>query len=290
MNPDEHGHDEAIRSLMENLPMSNTAPESLKARLLDLGEPRRRPQRRFAGALVALAASMTTVVAAVVFITSVPASAKSWDGIKRAAASIRAMDLTVTDARSNEIKSRVHLDPTSIQVQLSTGDYMIVSDGLVRTFDKSDNLVFDVILPGNGQGPDVRSLVLQELSMSSILAQYEREYGTKNMSIGAVHDWQDRRVYDVTLRDPNSPARGNLVVDAESDLPIFLEVFESQNGIVGKTMEMTARFNDEAASAILGTELRKGARHETIAVEKLMEKNGGKLPRLNFSFKRLLRD
>lgn len=291
MNPNEPLDDQALRTLMESLPMSANAPENLKNKLVDLAAssaPTRRAARR---PILALALSAATIVTAIAVITSIPtpAAAKSWEGVKRAVESVQKMELIVTDPRTNQIRSQTRVDPSSIYVKLWEGDELYVTDRLVRTFDKSDNLMLDVVMPENGAEPDIRKQVLKELSMSTILAQYEEKYGTRYIKIGPIHDQQGRQVYDVTLREPNSVGYGNLVIDATSNLPIYLEAFEPQDGKPVKTLEMSARFNDGATSPGQGPVLPKGARHETIPVSKVIEQNHGEMPKLNFSFRRLLR-
>lgn len=287
MNPNDSLDDLALSALMESLPMSKTTPDNLKSKLIDLAAtsvPVRRAARR---PILAIALSAATLVAAIAIVTSVPATAKSWGGIMSAVHKVQRMELVVSDPRTNQVRNVARMDEKSIYVHLSEGDAMYVTDRLVRTYDKSDNLVMDVVMPEKGPHPDVRADVWKELSMSTILAQYEEKYGTRYMEIGPVHESKGRRIYEVTLREPNSLSYGKLVVDATTDLPISVEAFEPENGRAVKKLEMSARFNELATrpSPIVPP---PGSRLETVPVEKLIEKNHGEMPKLNFSFRRLL--
>jgi hypothetical protein len=217
--------------------------------------------------------------------TAVPSSAKSWDAIKTAVQAIQRMELTVTDLKEGEQISKVQINADSIYVRLPDGEFMYLTAGVVRTYDRSDNLALDVLIPRAEMAAEVRADVLKELSMSRLLADYEAAYGKGNIWIGASRLWNGRRVYDVTLTDPETLHFGKLVVDVATDFPVLLEAYEVENGKPVKRIEIAARYNAPASAE---PELPKGARHETINLNDMIEKNGGKIPRLNFKFNRLL--
>ena len=284
MKPNESWNDEALRSLMESLPMSPNTPENLRSKLIDLAASPAARHRAVRRPLFVLATGAVTVMVAVALVTSLPATAKSWEGIKKAAQAIRSMDLTVTDSETGVIRTRAHVDSEVISVQLREGDALYVNDHMLRTFDKSANLVFDVTLSKNGKQVDLRGMVLKELSMANILNQYEAEYGRENIMVGEVRESKGSKVYDVVLRDGKTPAYGNLVVDAATDLPISIQVFVPRDGKITKVMEMSTRFNQVLKVV---PPFPKGAKHESIEIGKFIEKNGGVLPKLNFSVRRL---
>jgi hypothetical protein len=287
MNPnDRFDEEQAILALLENLPMSKFTPEELKDKLIDLAgspAPRHRNVRR---PFFAVAFGGAMVVAAIALMTSLPATAKSWELIKKAVQGVTRMEMTVRDlGEKNEI---VHIAfaPGTILVQPEGEEQVFISNGVVQVYDKEKNVVQEITLPMGNMIPDIGKEVLGAMSMSKMLADYEREYGKQNIHVGQIRNLQGRKVYDVVLTNPKEGGHANLTVDAETDLPTFIEAFENRKGQVVKVTEIVAKYNDAVDVSAITPNFPPDAKHEKIDVSQMMgdEKGKNPPPGLHFDF------
>jgi len=275
MRPQEPFDEQALQALMENLPMSKFAPEELKEKLVDIAASPAPKYRRTRRPFLAFAMGGATIVAAIALMTSLPATAKSWDGIKKAVQAVTRMEMVVKDLESKEDNVHIGFAPGTILVQPEDGEIVYVANGTVQIYDKAENTVREFPLPSNEMIPDIAGTVLSEMSMTKMLANYEKEYGRQNIKLGAPRMWQGRRVYDATLRDTKDGGHANLVIDEATDLPIFIEAFELRNGKEVKTTEITARYNDAVDPNAIKPKFPEGAKFEKFDIQKMIEQSGG---------------
>ena len=276
MRTHEPFEDGDLQALMENLPMSKSTPENLKAKLYDMAAspaPRRRAVRRpalafaFGGALVAVAVAV---------MISLPATAKSWSLIKQAVQRVETMEMQIRELDGTSGTTRIGFAPGTILVQPDSGEIVYISQGTVQIYDKSENVVREFPMPMAEMIPDIKNEVLREISMSKMLQEYEQEYGRQNMKIGPFRNLDGRRVYDVALNNPKESEHAVLVVDADTDLPVLIEAYKAGR----KTTEIRARYNGAVPADSLKPKFPAGAKFEKFDISKLMEegKKGGSPP------------
>lgn len=267
--------EQAIQALMESLPMSKQTPESLRSKLIDLAsspQPRHRAVRR---PVIAFAFAGALAVAAMALMISLPSSAaaKSWAGIRKAVQSVRTMQMLIKEfdgAKSETTK--VAFTPDTILVHPNDGEIVFVSGGKVQIFEPEENVVREFPMPS--EFPNVQEIVLKEIAMSTILAEMERENGKENIKIGPIRTWQGRRVYDANFQKPDKSERGTIIVDAATDLPIFIETFKLLNGNWNKASEITAHYNAAVDAKSLRPNWPAGARFEKFDLSKELQKAG----------------
>lgn len=271
--------EQAIQALMENLPMSKFAPEDLKNRLFDLAtspEPRHRAVRRPIFAMAFASALAVTAIAAVLISMPTKAVAKSWEGIRKAAQSITSMEMDIKEFENGKTNHTVvAFGPDVVLVQPDDGEIVYIKNGVVQVYDKDENTVQEITLPGGTELPDVPGIVLNELSMKKILAQYEQEYGKANIKIGPLRTWQDRQVYDAAMTKPDGSSRANIVADAATDRPLFIEAYNQEGGKWVKDSEITARYNGPIN---LKPNWPAGAKFQKLDVGKMIKDAGGTPP------------
>lgn len=275
--------EQAIQALMENLPMSKFAPEDLKNRLLDLAaspEPRHRAVRRPMFAMAFASALVVTAIAAVLVSMPTKAAAKSWEGIRKAVQSITSMEMDIKEFEKGKLNHTVvAFGQGTVLVQPDDGEIVFIKNGVVQVYDKDENTVQEITLPAGTELPDVPGIVLNELSMKKMLAQYEQEYGKANIKIGPLRTWQGRQVYDATMQKPDGSSRANIVADAATDRPIFIEAYNEEGGKWVKDSEITARYN---VPLDLKPKWPAGAKFEKLDVSKMIKDAGGTPPPLEF--------
>lgn len=274
--------DRELQGLMENLPMSKFTPEELKEKLYDMAAspaPQRRAVRRPA---IAFAFGGALVAVAVAVMVSMPATAKSWDGIKKAVQAVTRMEMSIRDYEGKG-NTRIAFGEGTILVQPDDGQIVYVSKEKVQIYEKSENVVREFPMPLIEMIPDISREVLGEMSMSKMLQEYEKEYGQENIKLGAFRQLNGRRVYDAVLSDPKNNERALLTIDAETDLPVYIESYKAGK----KTSEIVARYNGAVSPDALTPKFPAGARFEKFDISKMIEegkKGGGPPPSFDFDF------
>lgn len=280
MNSNRPFDDQAIQALLENLPMSERTPESLRTKLADLAaspQPRHRAVRR---PVVAMAFAGALTVAAVAVFLSIPATAKSWSLVKQAVQRVKTMQMEIRELdRAKPEWTRVAFGDRLVLVESPEGTIVYVSNGTVQIYEPKENVVREFPMP-EGIMPEIMGQVVGEISMTKILAEHEREFGKENIKIGPSRMWQGRRVFDVTFTKPEGAAsndgddRVNIVADEATDLPILIEVFKKENGNLKKTNEIVARYNDAVTPENLRPNFPPGVKFEKFDISKIMDGKG----------------
>lgn len=276
MKSNEPMDEQAIQALMENLPMSKFAPEELKERIVEMAASPAPRHRRVRRPFLAFAMGGATIVAAIALMTSLPATAKSWEGIVKAVQSVDRMEMVVKELEEGQGEVvRIGFAPGTILVQPEEGEIVYVSGGVVQIYDKAENTVREFPMPAGNMIPDIGKTVMAEMSMSKMLGQYEKEYGKENIKIGPIRTWQGRRVYDAAMKDPKDGGHANLVIDAATNLPIQIDAFELRNGKIVKTAEISARYNEAVDPSAIKPKFPEGAKFEKFDIQKMIEQSGG---------------
>jgi len=268
--------DSDLQALLENLPMSKHTPESLKSKLVDLAsspEPRHRAVRRPVFAFAFAGALAVAAVAAVLMSMPTTASAKTWAGIRKAVQGVTTMQMLIKDWDSPKGETtRIAFAPGTVLVQPDSGEIVFLSGNKVQIYEPGEKVVREFPMPV--EMPNVKDIVLKELAMTKILAEMERENGKENIKIGPMRTWQGRRVYDATFLKPakpgqqDEPEKGTIIVDAETDLPIFIETFKQVNGAWKKNSEITAHYNGAVDAKSLQPQWPAGVKFEKFDISK----------------------
>jgi hypothetical protein len=269
-----------LHTLMEELPMSKHAPDELKNKLYDLAAspaPKRRAARR---PIFAFAMGGAFVAVAVAVMTSLPADAKSWSGIKNAVQQVRTMAMTIRDFEEEEATVRVGFAPGTMLVQADSS-IVYMSDKGVEIYDKEENTIQEIPVSVGKMMPDIGSMILTEVSMSKMLQQFEAEYGKQNIRIGSLRAMEGKRVYEALLNDPKDGENVRIVADADSDLPLLIESFKNGK----RTTEITARYNGDVTKEMLEPNFPANAKREKMDFSKMFEEGKqGSPPPLHFNF------
>ena len=167
--------------------------------------------------------------------------------------------MTIRDLDGKEDVTRVGFGPGTILVQPGDGEEMVfISNGTVQVYQKDENKVMEFPMPMMEMIPDIKETVLNEVSMTKMLQQYEQEYGKANIKIGPIRLLNGRRVYEAALNNPKENERVLLVADAETDLPIQIDAWKGNKKRRRSRPATTARcLRVRSSPASSGREVRE---------------------------------
>lgn len=249
-----------IEQHLESLTPSAHAPESLRERALSAAKSayRQDQTRRYtvgAGVGVAIAASIFGAI----LLTPQPASAKTWGMLKAAVDGITSMQvsMTVNDDRQ-KMEAFFAVSGGKMVAKTSEGHTMVYRDETFTVIDPESTEVIQAKVPAAAMSKLADLKLTDELSfhlsLGKILRDFEDEYGKENMRFSPIRAEGGREIYDVTLTMPDQNNRAKLTVDAMTDLPLAIDVWE------GDVMRMSlrARYNDEVSEDAFKFEIPRG--------------------------------
>lgn len=255
-----------MKNLFDKQPISDEAPRGLrnKVEYASRQEPRKAwfaPRYRWAAAGTAVAAA---AVAGVMFMAPSSAEAKTWDMVQDAYGKVRGMLIQMRfddpKGESGEMliagkgndwrvsfKNSGNHGPDSFDVSYSGGEIMLWDGG-----DTAQVISLGMNMPF--QPEQVMQGMAEHLTASKIFEQHADEMGQRvRVEQPVVVD--GRRVYNVYITDPdNAGHQVHVVVDAETDLPISMDM----QGVRGGSMQMSFQFNGEFDRSLLQPVLPSG--------------------------------
>ena len=256
--------------ILERQAQSSEAPRGLRNRVEYLA---RQPQRaawfnggfKWAAAGTAVAAA---AIAGVMFMTPATSEAKTWDMVTDAYQDIRSMLIQIDMQEGDESHS--------ITVAMKGGSWRVaMSDEFDISFSRGELLMYK---PGSNTAivvdmtgfpiPIEPSMIVKEivsqLSVANLLKEAEAEIGKENIRISQVYTADNgQRRYDVEVRDPRNGSHAFFVIDADTDLPVSVEVrgIDVEGSMHGR---MSFQFNGEVDDSWLEPVLPTGVEFKHI--------------------------
>ena len=89
--------------------------------------------------------------------------------------------------------------------------------------------------------PMMAEEITKSFSLKKEIAEMESKYGKDQIQILPFRQQDGRRVYDVRMTDPDGGGKAFLTVDADTDLPIFIEATGDKPG---EQLVINLRYND----------------------------------------------
>lgn len=253
--------------IFEGQPQSSETPRGLRNRVEYLA---RQPQRaawfnggfKWAAAGTAVAAA---AIAAVMFMTPATSEAKTWDMVTDAYQDIRTMLIQIEMRESGRAESiTVAMKGNSWRVSVGGDMDISYSRGELLIY-KAGSDTAQVIDMRGIPFPIEPSVVVKEivsqLSVANLLKHAEDEIGKENIHISGIYTENGRRLYDVEVNDPESGSHAFFTIDADTDLPVSVEM----RGVeVGGSMHgrMSFQFNGEVDDSWLEPVLPTGVKFE----------------------------
>ncbi len=267
--------------IFERQAQSGEAPRGLRNRVEFLA---RQPQRaawfnggfKWAAAGTAVAAA---AIAAVMFMTPATSEAKTWDMVTDAYQDIRTMLIQIDVQDSDRAES--------ITVAMKDNSWRVaVSDEMDISFSRGELLMYK---PGSDTAtvidmtgfpfPIQPSAIVKEivahLSVANLLKEAEDEIGKENIQISGIYTENGRRLYDVEVRDPESGSHAFFTIDADTDLPVSLEIRGIEDGESVMEGRMSFQFNGEVDDSWLEPVLPTGVKFEHFDLGDMRRGGGG---------------
>jgi hypothetical protein len=266
-----------MKNLFDKQPISTEAPQGLRNRveLAARQKPRRdwfAPRYRWAIAGTGVAAA---AVAGVMLLTPASAEAKTWDMVQKAYEDVRGMliELEFNDSASEQGKMtiagkgndwRVSFDgiegggPEKMDISYTGGELTIWDGG-----DTAKVISLGMQIPFSPE--QLMQNLTKELTASHILEDNADEIGRNNIRIEQPVWVDGRHVYNVYINEPNGEGKFHLLVDADTDLPISMNV----DGPNGESFRMKFQFNSDFDDSLLQPILPSGIKFEQMDASKM---------------------
>ncbi len=260
-----------MKNLFDKQPISSEAPQGLrnKVELAARQKPARAwfaPRYRWAAAGTAVAACAVGVV---MFMLPSKAEAKTWEMVQAAYEQVRGVliqmefsgdgedgKLTIAGKGQDWRVSMEGMDGGKgerMDISYAGGELTIWEGGdTAQVIDLGINIPFSP--------EQLMSEMANELTASNILKQGEGEIGRENIRIEQPVVVNGRRVYNVYVTEPHGEGNFHILVDADTDLPISMNV----DGKNGESMRMSFQFNGEFDNSFLQPVLPSGIKFERI--------------------------
>ncbi|HXH60798.1 MAG TPA: hypothetical protein VNI20_05510 [Fimbriimonadaceae bacterium] len=261
-----------MKQIFEGQPLSSEAPQGLRNRVEFASRqvPRRAPlSPRFKWAIGgSMAAAAAAVIGAAMFLAPAKAEAKTWDMVTAAYQQVHSvlvqMQFSGDESGSLTIAGkgkdwRISMngmgdeDKQKMDVSYHGGELTIWDGG-----DTAQVIDLGFEIPFSPE--DVMHNLTKELSASKIFKEHANEIGKNNIQIEQPHIVDGRNVYNVTITDPHGNGQFHVLVDADTDLPINMEV----RGQEGVSMKMSFQFDGDFDDSLLQPILPSGIKFEHI--------------------------
>jgi len=225
--------DKEIQDLLRETPMGQSVPEDLKRRLRVMASGSKlRRQSRWAPRFAFMSACLVVFAALAMMFWPATASAKSFQKVIDATNLIKTFRLAIRVFEGGKEENVIVQSGEGVlDVQAPEGGHVQIADNEVRYYDArknelqviklggmfDENLIEQVVREGVNQG-------LGQLDVKKMLAQFKEEYGGQNAKVSDVFEQDGQMVYTVDLANPKASERVKITVDAESDLPLRIQV------------------------------------------------------------------
>ena len=259
-----------MNDIFEGQPQSSETPRGLRNRVEYLA---RQPQKaawfnggfKWAAAVTAVSAA---AIAGVMFMTPTTSEAKTWEVVTDAYQDIRTMLIQIEMRESGRSESiTLAMKGGSWRVAMSDEFDISFSRGELLMYKPGSNTAIVVDMTGFPIPIEPSMIVkeiVSELSVANLLKEAEAEIGKENILISPVYTEKGRRLYDVEVRDPKSGSHAFFVIDADTDLPVRLEIRGMEDGEPDMQGSMSFQFNGEVDDSWLGPVLPTGVKFEYI--------------------------
>ncbi len=269
---DKHLEEETLmKKLMEELPMSNEMPPHVRNKALNIAvETNRRAQAARRPRLVAyLTVGLAALTVGAMFLVPKPAAAKAWTLVKQAVGQITSVQMNI------EVKNPKEGEPKNItlafqgnKMMVDAGDEAQVyfSDNTLQVYDAKKNTVTKLIMPGGVMDamPNIANEIAGAFDLKKEVAQMEEKYGKDHIKIMPIRVENGRRVYDVQMTEKDGPGRAFMTIDAETDLPIFID---ADGGKDDENVRITLNYN---SNFIVEPNFPANAKIEELDMSKMM--------------------
>lgn len=271
-----------MKDLFDKQPLSNEAPQGLRNKVEFAA--RQKPGRQWFGPRTRWAVAGTAVAAAaiggIMFMTPATAQAKTWDMVTAAYEQVRGVLIQMEFTGQGENGSLTiagkgndwHMTMEGIGNGKSEKVDISYSGGELTMWDGGDTaqvISLGINIPFSPE--DVMKGMTEQLSASKIFKEHADEIGRENLRIEQPEWVGNRHVYNVYINEKDGNGQVHILVDADTDLPISMDV----SGTEGEEMRMSFQFDGDFDSSLLYPIIPKGVKIERIDPTKMMDGDGG---------------
>lgn len=225
--------DKEIQDLLRETPMGQTTPEDLKRRLRVMASGSKlRSQSRWAPRFAFMSAGLVVIAALTLMFWPATASAKSFQKVIDATNMIKTFRLAIRVLEGGKEENVIVQGGEGIvDVQAPEGTHVQFADNEIRVYEAKKNELNVVKLGGMFDEQMIERVVregvnqgLGQLDVKKMLAQFKDEFGGQNAKVSDVFEQDGQMVYTVDLSSPKESERVKITVDADSDLPLRIQV------------------------------------------------------------------
>lgn len=273
---DKHLEEEALmKNLMEELPMSNEMPPHVRTKAMNIAvEANRKAQNARRPRTAAWLTAGIAMVAMGAFM-AMPRPAKAWSMVAQAVQKITSVQMDLVVKNDSGKSEKIEIAINGSEMYVNTGDEGALvhmgKDGL-QVYDHNSNTLTKMKMPAEVAGfiPNIAEEITGAFDLKKEIADMEAKYGRDHIVVGKLRPGNDgRQVYDVTMTEKDGPGKAFLTVDAQTDLPIFIDA----SGDGNETMVIQLRYNDGVR---VQPSFPKGAKVQEIDLTQVGEMLDGK--------------
>ena len=155
------------------------------------------------------------------------ASAKAWSMVTQAVEKITSvqMDMLVKDAKNGPERIQIALDRGDMMIQAGKEHSVYMGKEGLMVYDGKTNVVTQMQLPNEVQAfmPIAAEEIVGAFNFKKEIANMESKYGKDHIRIMPIRVQDGREVYDVQMTEPDGPGKAFLTIDAQTDLPIYID-------------------------------------------------------------------
>jgi hypothetical protein len=235
-----------MKRVMEELPMSNEMPPHVRSKAMNVAvETNRRAQARRRPRTVAWLTAGIAVLAVGAFMMPKPAAAKTWTMVANAVQQITSFQMDLKVNGQKEGPENVHIAMKGDEVLIDAGPdaQIYFGKGEMQIYDAKSNTLTKMKVPVEVGAfmPMMANEITKSFSLKKEIAEMESKYGKDHIRILPFRQENGRRVYDVQMTEPDGPGKAFLTVDADTDLPIYIDIAgeKAEDNVV-----INLRYND----------------------------------------------
>lgn len=220
-------------------------------------------------------------IALAVGLTMLPAkaSARTYERLLKAAEQVHSFLFTV-DSDENGKKESVRIAGLDGKVAIKSDDGALVQigDGMVKVYDPEEKTITRIkmgnFLPVEEMMKGIQEGISEGLkgaNLPAMLKEFEQKYGKNHIHISGVQNVDGKNIYTVELQAPDEPERVHMDVDADSDLPLFIQVEKQVDGTWKKESTIRMNFGSQVDPSMLDVEFPAGAKVKDIDIDQMMK-------------------
>jgi outer membrane lipoprotein-sorting protein len=260
-----------MKNLMEELPMSSEMPPHVRTKAINIAveNNRRATAARRPRSVAWLTAGIAVLAVGTILALPKPAAAKTWTMVAQAVQKITSFQMDLRATEGNGKVEEVHIAMKGDEMLIDAGDKAQVyfgKDGM-QVYDADKNTVMKMQLPVEVTSfmPMLADEITKSFSLKKEIAEMEAKYGKDQIQILPFREENGRRVYDVRMSDPDGGGKAFLTVDADTDLPIFIDASGDKDG---ERVQINLRYND---AITIKPNFPANAKVEEIDMSKMMD-------------------